>query len=145
MTLLNTNYSRENDIEDISVNSIAEFVDEMNFDSFSELFLEVENTEIKNIKWENRKDMSLNKLITLVYCSIMNFLEKKFEIKTVVTKNFFNGVKDILFGSYVIHHSHVTAKIVGYAHDFCNKKIREIQNLIPVFAHNLFSFDFFLL
>ena len=145
MTLLNTNYSRESDIEDISVNSIAEFVDEMNFDSFSELFLEVENTEIKNIKWENRKDMSLNKLITLVYCSIMNFLEKKFEIKTVVTKNFFNGVKDILFGSYVIHHSHVTGKIVGYAHDFCNKKIREIQNLILVFAHNLFSFDFFLL
>ena len=38
----------------------------------------------------------------------MDFLENKFKIKTVVTKNVFNGVKDIFFGSYVIHHSHVT-------------------------------------
>ena len=87
--------------------------------------------------------MILNKVITFVCCSIMDFLENKFKIKTVVTKNVFNGVKDIFFGSYVIHHSHVTGKIVGYAHDFCNKKIKEIQNLILVFAHNFFSFDFF--
>ena len=37
----------------------------------------------------------------------------------------------------------MSGKIIGYAHDFCNKKIRENQNPIPVFAHNLFSFDFF--
>ena len=87
--------------------------------------------------------MILNKVITFVCCSIMDFLENKFKIKTVVTKNVFNGVKDIFFGSYVIHHSHFTGKIVGYVHDFCNKKIKEIQNLILVFAHNFFSFDFF--
>ena len=34
-------------------------------------------------------------------------------------------------------------KIAGNPHDFSNKKLRETQNLIPVFAHNLFSFDFF--
>ena len=73
----------------------------------------------------------------------MDVPDNKFEIKTVVTKNFFNSVNDLLFGSYVIHHSHVTGEIVGYAHDFCNKKLRETQNLIPVFTHNLFSFDFF--
>ena len=59
----------------------SEFVNEMNFDSFPDLFL-----EIKNIKWENRKDINLNKLISFINCSIMNFPEKKFEIKTVVTK-----------------------------------------------------------
>lgn len=41
----------------------------------------------------------------------------------------------------MIHH--VTAKKVSYAHDFCNKKIREIQNFIPVSVHNLFRFVFF--
>ena len=34
-------------------------------------------------------------------------------------------------------------KIVGYAHDFCNKKLKENQNKIPVLTHNLFRFDFF--
>ena len=38
---------------------------------------------------------------------------------------------------------HVTRELKGYAHDFCNKELRDNQNLIPVFAHNLFSFDFF--
>ena len=58
-------------------------------------------------------------------------------------KKNFNCVKDLLYGSYVIHHSHVIGKIAGNPHDFSNKKLRETQNLIPVFAHNLFSFDFF--
>ena len=73
----------------------------------------------------------------------MNFPPNKFEIKTVITKSFFNDVKNILLDSHVIHLSHAIGKITGYAHDFCNKKIKENQNLIPVFAHNLFSFDFF--
>ena len=35
----------------------------------------------------------------------------------------------------------MTGEIVGYAHDFYNKQLRKTQNLIPIFAHNLFSFD----
>ena len=73
----------------------------------------------------------------------MDFPQNKFEIKTVVTKEFFNNVRDLIYGGYVIHHSHVTGEIIGYTHDFCIKKIRENNNVIPVFAHNLFSFDFF--
>ena len=37
----------------------------------------------------------------------------------------------------------MTSEIIGYAHEFCNKTIRENNNLIHVFVHNLFSFDFF--
>ena len=73
----------------------------------------------------------------------MDFPNNKFEIKTVVTKKIFKSVRNLLYGSYVIHHSHVTGEIIGYAHDFCNKKLRKNQNLITVFAHNLFSFDLF--
>ena len=73
----------------------------------------------------------------------MDFPDNKFEIKTVVTKKFFSSVNHLLFGSYVIHHSHVTGEIAAYARDFFNKKLKETQNLIPVFAHNLFTFDFF--
>ena len=86
--LLNTSYSDESDIEDILNVCIAEFVNEMNFESFSDLFLENENTEVKIIGWENKKGTKLIKLITFVYCSVMDFPENKFEIKTVVTKHF---------------------------------------------------------
>lgn len=37
VTLLNTNYSKDSDIEDISDDCVAEFVNEMNFDSFADL------------------------------------------------------------------------------------------------------------
>ena len=142
--LLNTSYPNGSGTEDILDDSIAEFVNEINFESFSDLLLETKNTKVKNIVWENRKDIKLIKLITFIYCSVMDFLEDKFEIKTVMTKKKkFNSEKDLLFDTYVIHHLHVTGEIAGYAHDFCNKKLRETQNLIPIFAHNLFSFDFY--
>ena len=48
-----------------------------------------------------------------------------------------------MYGDQVIHHSHITGKIIGNAHNFCNQKIRENKNTISIFAHNLFSYDFF--
>ena len=45
----------------------------------------------------------------------MDFRRSKFEIKTVVTKEFFNNGGDLIYGGYVIHHSHVTGGIIGYA------------------------------
>ena len=71
----------------------------MNFDSITDLFLEVGNTQIKNTKWEDRNELKLNKVITFVYCSIMDFLENKFKIKTVVTKYIFSNVKYILLAA----------------------------------------------
>ena len=135
--------SSESDIENISDDCIAEFVNERNFDCCSDLFLEINNTRVKNIDWKNRKDIHLMKLITFVYCSIMDFPNNIFEIKTVVKKNFSTSSNDLLFSRFVTHHLHVTGEIVGYALELWDKKLRETQNLIPDFAHNLFSFDFF--
>ena len=143
VVLLNKNYSKESDMEDISDDCIIEFINEYGFENFEDLFLEIENTQVENAKWEDRKDFKLNKIITFVYSSIMYFPQNKFEIKTVVTKEFFSNVRDLICGGYVIHQSHMTGEIIGHVHDFCNKKIRENNNLIPIFAHNLFSFDFF--
>ena len=66
VVLLSTNYSNKSDIEDISDDCITEFINEMNFESISDLFLEIENIEVKNIGWENRKDIKLIKLINFV-------------------------------------------------------------------------------
>ena len=45
---------------------MAEFVNEMDFESFSDLFLETENTKVKNIGWKNRKDLKLINLIAFI-------------------------------------------------------------------------------
>ena len=60
-----------------------------------------------------------------------------------IFESFFNDIMNLMFGNAAVHHSHVTSKIIRYAHDFRNKNLRQLQNLIPVFAPNLFSFNFF--
>lgn len=95
------------------------------------------------MRWEDIKEAKLNKLITFVYYSLMDFPQNKFKIKTAVMKDFFKSIRSLLYGSHVINYSQVTNEIVSYVHDFCNKKVQENQSLIPVFANNLFSFEFF--
>ena len=48
-----------------------------------------------------------------------------------------------MFDEIVIHYWHLSGEIIGYAHNFCNRKLKENEKVIPVFAHNLFSYDFF--
>ena len=48
--LLNTNYSSDSVIEDTSDNCVAEFVEKMGFDNFSDVCFEIENTQLKNLK-----------------------------------------------------------------------------------------------
>ena len=59
IVLLKISYSNESDIEDILDDCITEFINEMSIESFSDLILAIENIEVKNIAWENGKDMSL--------------------------------------------------------------------------------------
>ena len=128
---------------DISDDCIAEFIDEYEIESFEDLYLEIKNTKVKNANWENRKDFRLNKIITFVYSTIMDFPDKKFETKKDVTNKFISYVRDLIYGGYFIYHSLITGEVIGYEHDFCKKMRKENHNLIPVFARNLLSFDFF--
>ena len=133
-------YSAESDIEDISDNSIVNFVEENNFGSFIPRNCKYASKECKLLK--KKKKSNFHKLICFVYNKIMKFPENIYEIKFLLTKNFLNNVINLMVGDVVIHDSHKSGEI-GYAHDFCNKKLKENQRFIPVFTHNLFSFDFF--
>ena len=96
VVLLNANYSKESDVEDISDDSIIEFINEYGFENFENLFLEIENTQVKNAKWEDRKDFKLNKTITLVYSSIMDFSQNNLKLKQLSLKNS-STMSEILF------------------------------------------------
>ena len=53
----------------------------------------------------------MNEVIIFVFCNFMDFSNNKFKIKSVGNKNFFKCVRNLLYGSHVIHHSHVTGEI----------------------------------
>ena len=64
--------------------------------------------------------------------------------KYPISSKFISNLIAIFKSQRDIHHSHVTGKIIGYAHNFCNLRCKENYYTIPVFAHNQFRFDFFL-
>ena len=62
---------------------------------------------------------------------------------TVTNKKIFNHVHNQITQKLHLHHSHITGEIIGYAHDFCNRKVVELEKQeILCIAHNLFGFDF---
>ena len=78
------------------------------------------------------------------YDRIMNFPTTKFdEIKTVSTPGFITALYIVINCKVHIHHSHVTGKIIGYAHDFCNWRVRENNYIIPLIGHNFLGFDIY--
>ena len=81
VVLLNTKYSKESDVENSSDDRIIEFINEYGFESFEDLFLEIENIHVKNAKWEDGKNFKLNRIITFVYSSIMEFPQKSLKSK----------------------------------------------------------------
>ena len=72
------------------------------------------------------------------------FPKSDIQYETFTTKNFFIHVHRLIKMKVHLHHSHITGKIIGYSHDFCNTSVVEKTSPdIPVIAHNLFSFDLY--
>lgn len=55
VALLNNNCLSKTDIEDISDDCVAECLEEMGFDNFSDLYLKIENRQINKLKWEDNQ------------------------------------------------------------------------------------------
>ena len=44
---------------------------------------------------------------------------------SITTNNFFRNVHCLIKVKIYLHHSHITEKVLGYAHDFGNWNVRE--------------------
>ena len=74
----------------------------------------------------------------------MNFPSTKFEeIKTVTTIGFLIRLYKVVNFKVHIHHSHITGKIHGYSHNFCNWKLRENKLFVPLIGHKFLGFDIY--
>ena len=103
--------------------------------------------KIKKIKTHKDDDgkATKEKTIGLLYNHSMDFIPTdKVKGDFPISDKFLSNMIAIVKNQTVNHHSHVTGKIIGYAHDFCNQKCKENYSTIPVIAHNQFRFDFFL-
>ena len=67
----------------------------------------------------------------------MCFPTTKFECETVTTRNLFEYVHKIINVKINLHHSHITGKIIGYVHDFCNLQVRENKDIVPCIIRNI--------
>ena len=75
--------------------------------------------------WKNIfQNENRNTIIGFVCTNIMKFPKTTFVTDCVFSNNFFENVCKIIFGREVIHHLHITWQIIGYAHSFCNQKVR---------------------
>ena len=108
------------------------------------------NEIVKKIKQINTSKKDQNeatkeKTIGFLYKTAINFLPTdKISGDFPMSARFLQNMIFIHTNQLAIHHSHVTGKIIGYAHKYCNLQIRENYYMIPVIAHNQFRFDFFL-
>ena len=64
------------------------------------------NIQIKNLNYEPASANSY-RIISYVYTT-----EEKYQVKTLVTKNFLSTILNILNGQTVLHHSHVTVEFL---------------------------------
>ena len=100
-------------------------------------------SKIKTSKQDDGK-ATKEKTIGFLYQHAINFLPtNKIKGNLPISAKFLSNMIFIFKNQSVLHHSHVTGKIIGFAHEYCNWQTRENYYTVPVFAHNQFRFDFF--
>ena len=109
-------------------------------DEVSLLVEEIEMTEIKNSKTKIPK-FTL-KIYVFVYDILLDFPACTFIFETIKTEGFFDNFYRLINFKVHIYHSHVKGKIIGYAQNFCNMKVRENQIRSSCTTHNYLSFGF---
>ena len=106
-----------------------------------QLIENIKSFEIKNFKSKIPK--STLQIYAFAYDALMDFPSCSFDFKTVTTSNVFERLYRILNYKVHYHHSHISGKISGYAHDFFNWKVRENKTELSLIGHNFLGFNIF--
>ena len=132
------------------INSAIE--NNVNNNFYGDEIIEIKNTKTE-IKKLIKKLLSTSfgkvpkfnlKIYAYVYDNLINFPRSDINYETITTNKFFINVHRLIKVKFHLHHSHITGKIQGYAHDFCNTAVIEkTMPDIPFIAHNLFGFDLY--
>ena len=143
VALLENQYTSNSNIEDVSEECLIDFFRENQIYCFLELFLDISECDVKNVRALKKTKIHQIKIINFIYKKKMDFPNDEFDVKKFVSKNFFDAVLNLLYNDIVIYYPHLNGEIFGYAHDFCNQKVKESRSPILVIAHSLFKSDSF--
>ena len=113
------------------------------YETFQELRQDIKKIVVPKKPFCHKNNNFSDKIIAFLYSHFFNFCRTSKAKAIPISKKFFTNMTNILRNTHCVHHSHITEDIIGYAHTFCNEKVRKNQYRIPVIAHNLFRFDFF--
>ena len=103
---------------------------------------QIQNT--RTCKGDTTIELTKKKTIYFLYRKSIDFLpNKNIDLRCPTSERFSTNLFSIYTNKRVVHHSHVSDKILGFVHEFCNLRVRENYYTIPVIAHNQFRFDFF--
>ena len=126
---------------DNNIINMLQEIDENN-ESIDQLRDNIDNMEIKNLTGDKIPSFML-RLIAYIYHGIIDFPKSNFKYEALSTKYFFRHFYRLIKSKIHLHHSHITGKILGYTHDFCNLTVQENKTEVAVIAHNLMKFDAF--
>ena len=111
-------------------------------DELKKIAKQIENT--RTHKGCTTKECTKKKAIGFLYRKSIDFLpNENIDLKPPTSEKFLTNLFSICINKSVVHHSHVSVKILVVVHEFCNLRVRENYYTIPVIAHNQFKFDFF--
>ena len=109
------------------------------------IIAEIKRTRTSALRNIDKKgQLTKKQMLGYLYKKSLPFLKnEKIDLELPYSNNFLSNLAGIMSNKPVVHHSHVSGKIIGFVHDFCNKKVRENYFTIPVIARNQFRFDLF--
>ena len=113
-------------------------------EEISEIKNTINKTEIKNALSATHGNVpKFNlKIYAHVHDELVCFPRSDLDYEIITTNKFFTNVHRLIRSKFHLHHSHITGKIFGYAHDFCNTTLVEKSTPeIPFVAHNFLGFD----
>ena len=115
-----------------------------NYETFGELREDIEHISVLKKPFGSKKKRCFQKRLSPFFILAWSDFVEQIKGKGLpLSKKFPENIKIIMENTHCIHHSHVSGEIKGYAHIFCNEKVRENYFKIPVIAHDLFRFHFF--
>ena len=107
-------------------------------DDFTD-FIEIKE-KISDVEVKSKQTTKIPKIYIANLCICLP-KNNAFSKNKITTGNLFEFVHKIITVKINLHHSHITGKIIGHVHDFCNLQVRENKDVIPCIAHNFFNFD----
>ena len=144
LALLGSHLNKDGDEFEIDLRNVS--LERYPETDLEKLRSKIDTVEIKNIikSTNGNKIPRFNlKLYAFVYDAMIDFTPSNSTYDTITTNNFFRNLHCLIKVKVHLHHSHITGKNLGCAHDFCNWNVRKNKSQIPMVAHYLFGFHMF--